>query len=213
MLLHLIKKDFLLVKKYALMMIVLCTFIPLFTLWRIPTLAGPVGFCLSVIFAIFMLLQYLLLKETQFPKAATLLCSTPYPRELLVLSKYSFCLIIYAACCVIFGLETLVFHQLGGIHLELPSVVFFILSVFLGIYMPVLYKLGYEKTKFVFVVTIMGSCFALPQLMEISSKVNLGSLAAISPSIFYGGVILISLIILAISASLSIKIYSKADLA
>lgn len=73
-------------------------------LWRTPEAAGAMGFTLTIIFSIFMLTQYVSLKEHQYPKAATLLCATPYPRRLIVLSKYLFCLVIYAVCCLILGL-------------------------------------------------------------------------------------------------------------
>ena len=42
---------------------------------------------------------------------------------------------------------------------------------------------------------------------------NLNFLSMFSPYLVYGGIVLIGFAILAISASLSIKIYDKADLA
>lgn len=213
MLFHLIKKDFLIVKKYVLLMLVFCIMIPPFMLWRVPEYAGPMGFVLSAIFAVFMLLQYVSLKEHQYPKASTLLCSTPYPRRLLVLSKYIFCLAIYVVCCVIFWIETFIFSGLGGFHFEMSALMFLVLAVFLGIYLPVQYKLGYEKTKFAFVVIIMASPFILPQLLKMENGVNLDILNALPPVFMYGGIVLIGLIILIISACVSVGFYRKADLA
>ena len=74
MLLHLVKKDFLIVKKYVLIMLVAAIAIPPVMLWRAPEYGGVMGFILSVIFAVFMLLQYVSLKEYQCPKASALLC-------------------------------------------------------------------------------------------------------------------------------------------
>lgn len=102
MLFALLKKDFLIVRKYVLMMLVVIVLIPSFILWRVPEFTGVLGFMLSVIFGIFILLQYVSLKEYQFPKAATLLCATPFSRKEFVLSKYIFCLTIYIACCIVF---------------------------------------------------------------------------------------------------------------
>ena len=64
MLLQLVKKDFLIVKKYVLLMIAVCVVFPLFLIWRSPEYAGILGFVLITIFSIFMLLQYVSLKET-----------------------------------------------------------------------------------------------------------------------------------------------------
>lgn len=212
MLIHLVKRDFLIVKKYVLLMFVVCVIIPPFMVWRVPEYAGPMSFVLSAIFAIFMLLQYVSLKEYQYPRASTMLCTTPYPRKLLVLSKYVFCLVNYAVCCVIFWIETFIFAELGGIHFEMPILMFLVLAVFLGVYLPVQYKLGYEKTKFAFVVIIMASPFVFPQLLKMEDGINLDFLNALPPALLYGGIILIGLMILIASACVSVEFYKKTDL-
>ena len=212
MLFHLIKKDVLIVKKYVLIMLAAAVLIPPFMLWRAPQYTGVLGFMLSVIFCVFMLLQYVSLKEYQFPKAATLLCATPFSRKMIVLSKYIFCIAIYTACCIIYAIETLVVPGLGTVDVTLFLLMFLVTSVFIGIYLPVQYKLGYEKTKFAFVVVIMASPFILPTLMKMEN-VNLNFLSMFSPLIVYTSVLLFSLIFLIVSVTLSIKIYSGTDLA
>ena len=211
MLFHLLKKDVLIIKKYVLVMLVAAILIPPFMLWRAPQYTGILGFMLSVIFCVFMLLQYVSLKEYQFPKAATLLCATPYSRRMIVLSKYTFCMITYVACCVIYGIETLIIPELGTCDIKLFLLMFFIVSAFIGVYLPVQYKLGYEKTKFTFVVVIMASPFILPQIMKMEN-INLNFLFFLSPLLVYGGIILLSFGILFISISLSMKIYNSVDL-
>lgn len=212
MLFSLIKKDFLIVKKYVLIMLVVIALIPPVMRWRTPEFTGVFGFILSVIFGVFMLLQYVSLKEYQFPKAATLLCATPFSRKMMVLSKYIFCMAIYAICCIVFGLETLFVPELGTSDIKLFAFMFLVVSVFIGIYLPVQYKLGYEKTKFAFAVIIVASPFILPLIMRAES-LNLNFLSMFPPYLVYGGIVLIGLAILAISIYISMGIYDKADLA
>lgn len=212
MLFHLVKKDFLIVKQYVLIMVVVAILIPLFMLWRVPENAGAIGFILSVIFSIFMLLQYVSQKEYRFPKASALLCATPYPRKLLVLSKYIFCLIVYAFCCISFWVETMIFPALGGFHIELVVITFFMLTIFLGIYLPTQYKLGYEKTKFAFFIIIMASPFILSLLLKMENGIRLDYINTSSP-LLYGMILLVSCVVLIISACISIRIYRNADLA
>lgn len=145
MLFALLKKDFLIVKKYVLIMLVVIALIPPVMRWRTPEFTGVFGFILSVIFGIFILLQYVSLKEYQFPKAATLLCATPFSRKAIVSSKYIFCMAIYAICCIVFELETLFLPGLGTSDIKLFAFMFLIVSVFIGIYLPIQYKFGYEK--------------------------------------------------------------------
>lgn len=212
MLFNLIKKDILIVKKYVLIMLIAAILIPPFMLWRAPDYTGVLGFMLSVIFCVFMLLQYVSLKEYQFPKAATLLCATPFSRKMIVLSKYIFCMAIYIACCVIYGIETLVIPGLGTIDIMLFTFMFLVTSVFIGIYLPVQYKLGYEKTKFAFAVIIIASPIILPQLLKMES-LNLNFLSMLFPLLVYGGGLLFGFAVLTVSAILSMKFYSNADLA
>ena len=89
---------------------------------------------------------------------------------------------------------------------------FLVVSVFIGIYLPVQYKFGYEKTKFAFAMIIVASPFILPLIMRAES-LNLNFLSMLSPYLVYGGILLIGLAVLAISVSLSVKIYNEADLA
>ena len=119
---------------------------------------------------------------------------------------------IYVICCVVFEIETLLIPELGASDIKLFALMFFVIAVFIGIYLPIQYKLGYEKTKFAFAVIIMASPFILPLLMRMGS-LNLDFLSMLSPYLVYGGIVLFGLVILTISASLSITIYDKADLA
>lgn len=186
--------------------------IPPFMLWRAPQYAGVLGFMLSVNFCVLMLLQYVSLKEYQFPKAAALLCAAPFSRSMIVLSRYIFCMATYFACCAIYGIETFLVPGLDPCDIKLFVLMFFVTSVFIGIYLPAQYKLGYEKTKFAFFVVIMAFPFILPQLMKMEN-VNLDFLSLFSPILAYGGITLLSLGILTASAFLSMRFYIRVDLA
>lgn len=207
----LLKKDFLIVKKYLLTRLLFIIFIPPVMRWRTPEFTGVFGFVLSAIFAVLMLLQSVSLKEVQFSKAATLLCATPFSREAIVLSKYMFCLTVYAVCCIIFVIETLLIPGLGTADIMVFARMFLVMAVFIGLYLPAQYKLGYEKTKIAFMVIIMASPIILPLLMRMEN-LRLDLPTRISPYLVSGGIVLIGAGILAVSALLSIKIYAKADL-
>ena len=201
MLFSLVKKDFLIVKKYVGIMLIVSFLIPPIMLWRTPEAAGAMGFTLTIIFSIFMLTQYVSLKEHQYPKAATLL------------SKYLFCLVIYAVCCLIFGIDTLLFPKLGTFDIRMAVIIFFTVTVFLSVYFPALYKLGYEKTKFFFVLVIMASPILFAALFKPENKMKFDFLNTVSTTMLIIFGIVISLIIFSISAILSIKFFEKSDLA
>ena len=212
MLLHLIKKDFVIVKKYVWLMFIVVLLIPPFILWRMPELTGSISYVISVVFAVFMLLMYVSMKEFQYPKASALLCATPYPRSMLVMSKYGFCVTIFAACSVIYWVETLILPKIGSFKFEMMMAAFLGISLLISIYLPIQFKIGYEKTKFFFIVVIMASPFLLPQLLKINGNPYLAVIHSISVALLCVMVALISLILLAASILISIRIYSKKDL-
>lgn len=211
MLLQLVKKDFLIVKKYVLLMVAVCILFPVFLLWRMPEFAGIFGFVLVTVFSILILLQYVSLKETQYPKASTLLCALPFSRKNIVLSRYIFCIVIYFACCLIFGIEALLFPTLQNVGCRVPIVLFLLVSLCLSIYLPIQYKVGYEKTKLFFSVLIMATPVGIAQLMK--KGINLDFLSNIPPALLLLGSLIISALLLIMSSILSIKIYSKTELA
>lgn len=212
MVLHLLRKEFLIVRQYVLIVFAAVILIPPVMRWRTPEFTGTFGFILAVIFSVFLLLQYVSLKEYQFPKAAALLCAAPVSRTMMVLSKYLFCITIYGVCCVIFGLETQLLPGLGTSDMKLFVLMFFVTAVFIGIYLPIQYQLGYEKTKFAFAVIIVASPILLPLLMRMDTM-GLALSVPLPMPFLYGGVFLAGVLILVLSVMLSVKIYSKADLA
>ncbi len=212
MLLQLVKKDFLIVKKYILLMLAVCIIFPVFLIWSAPENAGILGFVLMTVFSIFMLLQYVSLKETQYPKASTLLCALPISRKYVVLSKYIFCILIYFACCLIFGIESFLFPQLRFVKFEIPVFLFLAVSLVLGVYLPLQYKLGYEKTKLFFIVLIMASPFVFAQSLKMKYSLDESLLWQEYRVIMLAGSFIISVLVLLVSSAISIRIYKEADL-
>ncbi len=212
MLFSLMKKDFLIVKKYAGIMLIVSFLIPPVMLWRTPQAGGAMGFTLTVIFSIFMLTQYVSLKEYQYPKATTLLCALPCPRKMIVLSKYCFCLTVYAVCCLVFGIDTLIFPKLGTFDMRMAAIIFLIITIVLSFYFPALYKLGYEKTKFIFVIIIMASPVLFAFLFKPEIAIRFDFLDTIPTTAVIASGVVIGLAVFSISAVLSIRFFEKSDL-
>ncbi len=212
MLLHLVKKDILLVKKYLPLLIILPFAIPILVMIQVSQLLGLSAFVLSVIFTVFMLYQYVLMAEMKYPKAEALLCSTPYARSSIVKARYAFLLLIFACSCVAYNILALLFAKINFLTPASFLIAMLISIILFGIYTPIQYKLGFEKTKYFFMILIMGS----PFLIAVSSKVNIKftftGLSALPMFVQYLILIVAIIAILFISMNVSIKIYSKKEL-
>jgi len=212
MLLHLVKKDFLLIKKYLPLFIVLPFVIPIFVMIQASQLLGLGAFVLSVIYAVFMLYQYVLVAEMKYPKAEALLCSTPYSRSTIVKARYAFLLLMFAYSCLAYYVLALLFTKIEFLTPSSYLITMLILVILFGVYTPIQYKLGFEKTKYFFMIIIMVSPFLIAILAKSNIKFDFTALSAIPMNAQYLILIVAIIAILFISINVSIKIYSKKEL-
>lgn len=209
MLFHLIKKDLLISKKYVVLVFIIALAIPLFILWRSPQFSGVLGFALSAIFSEFMLCQNLSMKENQYSKANALLCSTPYLKSYLVIAKYVLFIGIFGYCVLAYILDLLISPKIGSFNLNSILEVFLVVSIAYGVYLPIQYQMGYEKTKLFFMIIIMVSPFTIPALVKYG-KINL--FITLPPAVCSVLLFGMALLVLFISAIISIRIFENKEL-
>lgn len=212
MLLHLVRKDFLLVKKYLPLFIVLPFIVIIFVMIQASQLLGLGAFLLSVIYEVFMLYQYVVMAEMKYPKAEALLCATPYSRSTIVKARYAFLLLIFTYCCMAYYVLALIFAKIEYLTPASYLITLLICVILFGIYTPIQYKLGFEKTKYFFMILIMLSPFLLALLAKANIRLDFTRLSAIPIFVQYLIPIVAIIAILFISINISIKIYSKKDL-
>ena len=102
--------------------------------------------------------------ETRFPKATALLIAAPYTRNEFVKARYVLLLLLFVFSLVVNIIVTLI---LGSITLISP--VFILVSllvdmIIFGIYIPLEYRYGYTKVRFIYIAVILVIAF-LPQLL------------------------------------------------
>lgn len=152
-------------------------------------------------------------KENMYPKATALLCTTPYGRGKLVEEKYLLYFLIYLYCCVVFWIEMQFIPELAGVDfVRSIVVVFWIQIICMGIFLPIQYKFGYEKTKLLAMLLVVAG----PVLMGVANSVLIPTaiipIFPAIPGLIYivfwviGGVLWLS------SMFISKKIFSKKDL-
>lgn len=212
MLFHLVKKDFLLVKKYVLFMLLFTLAFPLFILWRAPVFVGFVSFLFTAIFTEFMLCQAVSQIEAKYPKTDALLCAAPYSRSCIVKAKYAFFLLIFVLCCLVYSIVSLVIPSVGVLNASTILLVLLLCAIPYSIYMPFQFKLGFEKTKFAFMIILFVLSFGMPAIYMANVRLDLSTLSAI-PVIIQCLMLAVSAIaILCISMMVSIGIYAKKEL-
>ena len=129
-----------------------------------------------------------------------------------IVSKYALYFIIYVICCIAYLVEMQFVPELKLDNFAQTAALVFLIQAFgMGIFLPIQYKFGYEKTKFV--------CFLLflsPVIIDIAKRISVPSKlvslmqsnSGIAAAITCGCGILIWLV----SFVISNKIFAKKDL-
>lgn len=214
MLLQLVKKDFLIVKKYILFMMLLAVAVPLFLAWRLPEIAGVISFIYTVVFTEIIICQAVSAEESKYPKAAALLCSVPYKRSAIVQAKYVFFLLLFAYCWIVYTLMALFVPGVGAIDSTVVLSVLMVGMIAYGIYLPLYFKYGAEKTRFFFMVCIFIAAFGTPLIYNCLAdlQIDFSLLATIPASVLKLIIVILFAAALGISMAASIRIYSKKEL-
>jgi len=213
MLYDLVKKDFLLAKKYLIVMLIAAFAIPIFITSKIGSNSGGfLNFFITVIYIEYMLLSTVSLNEHKY-KGAGLLSTTPYTRDTLVKAKYLFILMIFLFCYIIYTI-TSIFTTIPVLTINTIGISFLLITALFGVIIPIQYQFGYEKTKYIGAVFICISPFVFPKLLDFikSNNISLQSIFPFSKLFVDLFIYFISLVIGYISMIISTYIYSKKNL-
>jgi ABC-2 type transport system permease protein len=216
LLLHLIKKDILLAKTLVLITIAILIAIPLFFAFAATASMGLLPVLYMVVFTEIMLLQGVLAMEAKNPKASALLCAAPYSRKTLVQAKYAFFLLLFASCYIIYTLLALIVHPSDMLAPASVLAVLLFGAIVYGVYMPIEFKYGNVKARFVFMALILvlslGPMLFANFLAGIDFGAIIANIAAIPNIVKCIVLALLSALAFMASIAISIRIVAKKDL-
>ncbi|MGG4267691.1 ABC-2 transporter permease [Peribacillus simplex] len=215
MLFNLVMKDFMLVKKYFLILLVFAAIAPIYVSTQIQLNdGGLVGFLLTVILMEHILFGTISKFEDQY-KGAALLCATPYTRSAFVKAKYLFLFVIFICVSIIRIITSIILPSgIEKLSINALGITFLILSILFGILLPIQFKFGYDKTKIISFFTVFLIPFVVPALIKEvqSSHIDFTITFPFPPIIQEWMPCFISLFISLVSMILSLKIFAKKDL-
>lgn len=214
MIVSLIKKDCYLINWYLLFSIAVMIALPFFISSEIPQLSGFATFVMTLVFALYMPLASLSMADMKYPKAAASVCATPYSRKLIVLSRYLFFILWFVVALFCYSLLSIIVPQITILTLKEILYSLVLVSVALGVYLSLDYKLGYEKMKYLIMAFVLGTPALLPRIAMICAKHNyhFDLISFIPEPANY--CVLLAMVVLAslVSLHFSIKIYKTKEL-
>ncbi|MED2944131.1 ABC-2 transporter permease [Bacillus swezeyi] len=215
MLINLIIKDFMLIKKYLLILLAFTAIAPIYLSSQLQLSDGGLAsFLLTVLLVEYILFGTISKAEDKY-KGAALLCATPYTRKTFVKAKYFFVFVIFMFIVVIRIITAIIAPlSIEKLSVDALGITFLTLSIIFGVLLPLQFKFGYDKTRFISFVIIFLIPFVSPVLIrEIQSNPFSFTITLPFPQIIQAWLpCLVSLIIGFISMIISLKIYAKKDL-
>lgn len=213
MILQLLKKDCIIAKSYVAAVLLIGVGLPVLLVWKQPQMLEVFALPGAVFISSVAFNLAVSEKENMYPKATALLCATPYNRGKLVEEKYLLYFLIYLYCCVVFRIEMQVIPQLAAVDFVRSAViVFWIQVICMGIFLPIQYRFGYEKTKLLAMLLVVAG----PVLMSVANSVVVPATVTQSfsavPSVMYVVLWAIGGTLWLFSMFVSKKIFSSIDL-
>lgn len=159
MIANLVRKDFLLVKKFFLAYLGITILVPLLVMITMKNTTpvqeiGTFVFLYMVIVMELSFMQAVAAEEEKSSKAVELLAA-PYPRKSYVIAKYICYLIFYGGCLFVYSIIATVYPGFDFLNISGVLAVFLAGATLYGIYMTVVIKYGATRAWLVFFIAIL----------------------------------------------------------
>ncbi|QUH18527.1 ABC-2 transporter permease [Alkaliphilus sp. B6464] len=215
---NLIKKEFMIQKKYFLLLLGY-SFFMLIAFSISPSDMAQSAYMAAAIGIVYMFIQYSCAIEDK-NKSEKILNSLPISRKKIVLSKYGAIMLFSMLSVIVVGLAGMLVLKLSFTYIriiELENIVA-ILSIawmLAAIYLPVYFKFGYIKAKafnmIIFFIFFFGPMFAKNYLQKYIGSSSMESIlnfmASKGPIAIAGIALFASMILVIISAIISTRVY------
>lgn len=213
MLYHLVKKDFLLAKRYWIVLLIAALVLPVFIHTKLMAGGEFPSFFISTLFIAYLMFNSASMAEDKF-RGAAYLCATPYTRKKLVIAKYVMVAVLFAACYLLYTLTALIAPvELRLLNLYEIGLAVLILQIAFGVIIPIQYRFGYEKSRYIFFFMIFITPFVMPSVIKLlqNSSMDWSNIPLSQPmqGLLF---VLLAVGIGAASLLISIRVYASRDL-
>lgn len=213
MYLSLLRKDFLVIKNYLPFIALLIIVYPLLFLTMEPIGSGLAAFSFAYLFAMYMATQTLGYYDSKYRKAETILNAAPISRQAIVISRYIFSLLIYVAALLVYIVMSLIIPGIERLTIVDAIIALFIGNLLMGFIIPLTYRFGIEKMRYINMIVILAVAFGFPASLKAlaNENVNLNFFANWSAPLCGCLILIVTLAIIALSAIVSISVYKKKE--
>ena len=220
MIYNLVRKDVLLIKKHIIFVAIFVLFAPAILYKNIEGGEQYKDIYTSIVFfvtgfvVVFMLSNSVSMVEEKYSKGCAYLCTTPYGRHQIVISKYIFSNLIFLCYCILYKIAGFAFGDyMVDLSWELIVISYSAVILFRCVFIPLEFEFGYEKTKYLITFFMVVIPFAVPMIfgeLDLTKVYNLKILD--NKELLFGVVLIVAIAVNIVSALISIKIFNKKEM-
>ena len=172
MLIPLIKKDLMIVKGYSLGVVAIAIGLPLLLAWRQPQMGGMISLLMAVLISsVAFKFSYIRKKKINIREQLLYFLQLPIQKGKWLFQNIHCTLLFIRSAVSRIWLKCKFIPELKLDNFAQAAALVFLIQAFgMGIFLPIQYKFGYEKTKFV--------CFLLflsPVIIDITKRISFPS--------------------------------------
>lgn len=208
---HLIKKDILLAKKYLIVLVPFIVIAPIFINSKLGSYSNSLtALMITSLFTTY--LYYSAVETLEYKNnGLNIVKLLPYRIVDVVQAKYLALVFLFVIIAVVQQLLSKIdSFQALALNMTQVSICFLITFVLFSILYPLLFKFGYEKTKFIGYIIVFLTPFVLPRIVQVFNGMPIPSFTQLLTSSWIAIVIFItSFVILACSIYISSKLIQR----
>ncbi|MDD6920037.1 MAG: ABC-2 transporter permease [Eubacteriales bacterium] len=208
--LDLMKKDFLITKKIAIIAIIISLVVPLLrTMESIPTIAfvSVMSILMGMLF-----ISNIYESEDKSPKAAAMMTTIGYSRTMQIVERYLLAFIVFIFCNLIYYTETGLLNLRDSIEISDILIAFFAFSLVMSLYLGLTTKFGIKLGRLLSMLIIFFVSMGPALLAKFNIKISLKFLYGVSMNEVVMVLTVFGILLYMISLVFSIKVYSKKEL-
>lgn len=212
--LNLIKKDYLIVKKVWLGVMLVALIIPVFLSFAGGDIIIPAWLTLATMSTLLALILFSSIdeEEEKYPKAKSLITTIGYSRKVQMIKRYVLMMLVFLYTIGIYAVESLFITGLGKLTITSFAISFLVFTIIVALYLSMTTLFGVRAGRYIvmFVITLISVGPAI--ISKLNIKINLDFVYELNQSILISSMIVFAIMVYFIALKVSINSYNNKEL-
>lgn len=211
---NLIKKDYLIVKKIWIGVMIVAVLIPVFLSFAGGGITIPSILTLTIMSILLAIILFSSIdeEEEKYPKAAALITTIGYSRNIQVIKRYVLIMIVYLYSTIIYIIESLFITELENITLFSFIFSIFCFTIIASLYLSLTTLFGVKAGRYIVMFVIVLISIGPIILSRLNVNINFSFIKSLNESILIALLLGITATVYGLSLRISINSYSKKEL-